>query len=98
MPRRTVSVRPLIEALAVVVQQRVVRPGDRRAREQQDQRVEERQVPGVENLDALRRPDAAGEVGARDLLRFAGEQAGVEEAQNQATKNITSEAMNRIMP
>ena len=38
-------------------QQRVVRPGDRGAREQQDQRVEERQVPtGRTVCDALRRP------------------------------------------
>ena len=67
------------QALAVVVEQRVVRPGDRRARQQQDDGVVERQVEGIEHLDALRRPDAAGEFGPgvlRDLVR---EQAGVEE-------------------
>ncbi len=40
------------EAVLVVVQQRMVRPGDRGARGQQDQRVEQRQVQEVEKLDA----------------------------------------------
>ena len=44
------------QALAVVLQQRVMRPGDRRAGGEQDQRVEQRQMPGIEGLDALRRP------------------------------------------
>ena len=48
----------VFQALAVAFQQRVMRPGDGRARGQQDQRVEQRQMPGIEGLDALRRPDA----------------------------------------
>ena len=87
------------QALAVVVDQRMVRPGDRRARQQQDDGVVERQVEGIENLDALRRPDAAGECGrARTCCDFAGNRLASKKAQNQATKNITSEAMNMIMP
>ena len=53
------------QPLPVVLQQRVMRPGHRRARGEQDQRVEQRQVPGIEGLDALRRPDAMGEGHAR---------------------------------
>ena len=68
-----------LEALAIVVEQRVVRPGDGGARGQQDQRVDQRQVPGIEDLDALGRPDAAGGSDARGLDGFAGEQAGIEE-------------------
>ena len=58
-----------LQALAVVLQQRVMRPGDGRAGGQQDQRVEQRQVPRIEGLDALRRPHAAEQFGARDLVR-----------------------------
>src|ERR1700704_3319618 len=47
---------PPFEALAIVFQKRVMRPGDGRAGRQQDQRIEQRQVPGVKCLDALRRP------------------------------------------
>src|SRR3984893_4788075 len=35
------------QALAVVLQERVMRPGDRGARREQDQRVEQREVPGI---------------------------------------------------
>ena len=55
-------------------------------------------MPGVEDLDALRRPVAAGEGSAGELLRRTGNRLESKKAQNQATKNITSEAMNRIMP
>ena len=55
-----------------------MRPGDRRARRQQDQRVEQRQMPRIEHLDALRRPVTAGEFDARVLDRLAGEEARVE--------------------
>ena len=79
MPRTTVQTSPQIEALAIVVEERVVRPGDGGARGEQDERVEEREVPGVEDLDALRRPVAAGEGEAGDLIGVAGEEARVEE-------------------
>ena len=67
------------QALAVVVQQSVVRPGHAGAREQKDDGVVERQVPGIENLNALRRPDATGIGGACGLDGLAGKQAGIEE-------------------
>ena len=67
-----------LQALTVVFEQRVVRPGHRGARGQQDQRVEERQVPRIEGFDALRRPDAARNRKTADIMRFAGEQRGVE--------------------
>jgi len=51
--------KPVDQVLAVVfMHQRVVGPGDGRARQQQDQRVDQRQVPGVEGFDPHRRPDA----------------------------------------
>src|SRR5499426_4765701 len=50
---------PPLEALAVVLQKRVVRPGHGRAGGEQDQRIEERQVPRVEGLGSLRRPHPA---------------------------------------
>ena len=70
---------PPFDALAVVLQQRVVRPGHGGARGQQDQRVEEGKVPGVEHLDSLRRPVSAGERGARHLMNLVRKQRGVEE-------------------
>ena len=52
----------LHRALAVAVLQRVMRPGHRRARGEQDQRVEQRKVPGIERDDAGRRPAADADV------------------------------------
>ena len=43
-------------ALAVIMLQGMVSPGDRGAGEQQDQRVHQRDVPRIEGLDAGRRP------------------------------------------
>ena len=68
----------LLHAVAVIVQQGVMRPGHRCARGQQDERVEQRQVPRVEDFCSLRRPMAAREFDARILMGFIGEQAGVE--------------------
>ena len=68
----------VFQALAVAFEQRVMRPGHRGARGQQDQRVEQRQVPGVEGLDALRRPDAAEQGFARRVHGIGGEQRCVE--------------------
>ena len=67
-----------LQAFAVVMQQRVVRPGHGRAGGQQDQRVEQRQVPRIERLDALRRPHAAEQLGARDVHGVGREQRGRE--------------------
>ena len=55
-------------------------------------------MEGIENLDALGRPDAAGVCRARILRASFGNRLASKNAQNQATKNITSEAMNMIMP
>ena len=66
------------DALLVALEERMVRPGHRRARGQEDQRIEERQVPGIEGLDPLRRPDAADDLGAGELVRLVGEQGDVE--------------------
>jgi hypothetical protein len=60
------------------VQQGVVGPGHGGARGQQDQRVQERQVPGIERLDALGRPHAAGELEALGLDRVGGVEGGLE--------------------
>ena len=69
----------ILERRAIIVQQAVMRPGDRGARGQQDQRVEQRQMEGVEHFRALRRPVTAGELDARRLNGLVREQAGVEE-------------------
>ena len=59
------------QALAIVGQERVMRPGDGRARGQQNQRVDERQVPGIEDLDALGRPHAGRRLEAGSLHGIA---------------------------
>ena len=46
--------------LAVPVLQGMVRPGDRGAGGEQDHRVDQREVPGIQGLDALGRPDGPG--------------------------------------
>ncbi len=56
----------------------MVRPGHGGAGGQQDQRVQQRQMPGIEGLDILRRPHAADEFGAQELVRVGREQGGVE--------------------
>ena len=89
MPRITVTPRPRTSPLRSFFEQRMVRPGHRRAREQQDQRVEERDLERIEGMDALGRPDAA------DRRETA---PSVKKAQKKAAKNITSEAMNSAMP
>ena len=49
----------------------MMRPGDCEARGEKDQRVQQRQIKRIENLNTLRWPDAAN--------RFLGEQAGIKE-------------------
>src|SRR3954451_10700904 len=67
----------LLQALAIPMQKRVVRPSHRRAGGQQDQRVQKRQMPGIEDFDALWRPMPAGKFYARILNALAGEQARI---------------------
>ena len=69
----------VFQALAIVLQQRVMRPGHRGARGQQQQRIQQRQMPGIEGLDALGRPDAAEQRVAGGVNGIAGEQRRVEE-------------------
>ena len=61
---------PLEELVAAAFPERVMRPGDGHPGHQQDQGVEEREVPGVEGGHAGRRPDVVD--------RLGGEQGGVE--------------------
>ena len=56
-----------------------MRPGHGGARGQQDQGVEQRQMPGIEGMGALGRPDAAEQRLARHMHGIAREQRGVEE-------------------
>lgn len=56
-----------------------MRPGDRGAGKQQDDRVVERQVERVDDLDACRRPFATGKLRACNLCSLAGEEACIEE-------------------
>ncbi len=56
-----------------------MRPGHRGARGQQDQGVEQRQMPGIEGVDALGRPDAAEQRLARHMHGIGREQRGIEE-------------------
>src|SRR3546814_5870141 len=60
----------LLRALAVAMDQRVMRPGDRRARAEQDQRVEQRQAEGVDHLQPDRRPCATNDLGDRKSTRL----------------------------
>src|SRR5262249_3290461 len=66
------------EPLAVVVQQRVMRPGDGCARGQEDERIDERQVPGIEDIDTLRGPYAGGHLDTGRLNGIARKQARIE--------------------
>ena len=56
------------QSLAVVMEKRVMRPRDGRARSQQNESVEERQMPGVESVDAFGRRQANA---SRMLCLFA---------------------------
>ena len=53
------------QAPAIALEQRVMRPGHRGARGEQDQRVDERQAPGIEGVGEPAKPGDIG-VGARD--------------------------------
>src|SRR5215475_13580688 len=64
------------EAVTIVVKERVVRPRYGSARSQQDQCIEQRQVPGIEGLDSRRRPHVADEIGAHHLVNIGGKQRG----------------------
>ena len=55
-------------------------------------------MPWIEGFDSLRRPLSAQKLIARELMRVGGKQRRIEIGQNQATKNITSDAMNNIIP
>ena len=87
-----------LEFPAVALAQLVVGDIDRGARRQQHERVHERQFERIDHLRALRGPDPAAEIEKAVGLRIAGLSAFQKNAQNQATKNMTSEAINRIMP
>ena len=69
---------PPFEALAVIMQQRMMRPGDRRAGGQEDQGIEERQMPRIKGLDPLRRPFVPEEIGAHHLMDVVRKQGGGE--------------------
>src|SRR5438094_955281 len=61
------------ESLAVVLEERMMRPGDRRARGQENQRVQKRQVPRIEGGDSLGRPMPAEDLVSVDVAdQFAG--------------------------
>src|SRR5262245_30154731 len=66
------------QSLSIVLQERVVRPRHGRAGGEQDQRVEQRQVPGIERLDSFWRPYATKQLFARDLVHIGWEQRAVE--------------------
>src|SRR5215470_6612193 len=55
-----------------------MRPGYRRTRGEQNERVQQREVPRIEGIDALGRPDAAGKGDARDVADFIREKRSVE--------------------
>src|SRR5690606_8399186 len=55
------------QATTVILQQSMVRPGERRAGKQKDDRVVERQVERIDDLDPLGRPLTTGELAAAHL-------------------------------
>src|SRR5262245_60820177 len=58
-----------LQSLTVVFKERVVCPGDCCARSQEDQGVEQRQMPGIKGLNPFRRPYATGDREAPNLVR-----------------------------
>src|SRR5579875_3857931 len=77
-PQRNGENQPPFQTLAIVFQQRVVRPGDRGAGGKEDQRIEQRQMPWIECLDAFRRPHAVSEGKPRYFVLRVGKQSGIE--------------------
>lgn len=77
--RTTVAEQSADRVLLLALDDRVMRPGARGARQQQDQRIHQRQVERRDDADALRRPDAAGGLGADRLVRCARIERRVEE-------------------
>src|SRR3546814_4696064 len=73
-----------LRALAVAMDKRVMRPGDRRARAEQDQRVEQRQAEGIDHLQPDRRPCATDDFGA------GREQRGIEIRSEEHTSELQS--------
>ncbi len=67
------------ESRAIIVQHAMMRPSYGRARGEQDQRIEQRQLPRVENFGALWGPMATGEFHASGLNRLIEKQAGIKE-------------------
>src|SRR5712692_10788360 len=61
------------EPLTVVLQQRMVGPGYGGAGGEQNERIQERQMPWIEGLGSLRRPHAAEQLLARDLMHIGWE-------------------------
>ena len=70
--------KPPLEAVSIVVLEGVVRPGHRRSRCQQDDRVDQGQMPRVEGFDSVGGPVPAGKGRALELDGLAGEHARVE--------------------
>src|SRR6185369_3047279 len=70
-----------LQSFAVAMDQRMVRPGDRRSRTEQDQGVEQREAPGVQHFDALGRPLASNRVhrGREERAVEEGPEPGEEE-------------------
>src|SRR5215471_19296036 len=64
------------KALTIVMEQSVMRPGHRGAGSEQDQGVEQGQVPGIEGLDPFRWPYMADEIGAHYLVDIGRKQRG----------------------
>ncbi len=88
-----VADRPMFSDFAVILDQRVMRPGDGRARQQQDQRVEERQANGSKVW-----MPSGGQTAWVAPETFSGKNAKLKKAQKKATKNITSLEMNSVIP
>ncbi len=68
---------PLFQTFPVPMLQRVVRPGNRGTGRQQDQRVDEWQVPRIECFNPLRWPNTPSCSIPSNLFHFAGKKAGI---------------------
>ena len=90
--------KPCLQTKTIIVQEGMMGPGHGRAGGQKNKRVEKGKVPWVEGFDALGRPIPPVNSALVYSLTKPGNRLASKNAQNQATKNITSEAMNRIMP
>ena len=99
MPSRNGQRQAPDQAPAIVVEERMMRPGHGRAGGSRISVLSSGRCHGLKTSMPLGGQMAAGDLRhGHAWIASPGKRLASKNAQNQATKNITSEAMNRIMP